>query len=303
MFHGDAQQCSFPALTPLATALILAALQAVQPPSLDLKIGGTWVRWRAFSAGGPAAADPLLARAVRWEDERPGLRAGSFEVRASGGVLVNSVAIVEIDPARYRFALAAAAGFAPRAADAWMADSGVVAAVNTGLFRRSGAPEGLVLIDGARYGRRAAWLDAAVAIEDGRLRLVASPATDSLGARASAFQVLPWLVREGRVAFGATSGLRLSRTHRDRRLTLCLGADGLVRLLLSNFEVFGQPAGTIPVGLTIPEQATIAAAAGCVDAVALDGGISAQLAVRFPRRVRRMPGWREVPLMMLVRAR
>jgi hypothetical protein len=278
-------------------------LQAVRPPALDLRIGGTWVRWRSFAPGARAALDPLLARAIRWDDEQPGLRAGSFEVRAAGGLLVNSIAIVEIDPARYRFSLAAAPGFAPRAADAWMADTGLSAAVNTGLFRKDGAPQGLVLLDGVRFGQRAEWLDAVVAIEDGRPRLIPSRAADSLTAGASAFQVLPWLVRAGRVSFGATSGLRLSRTHRDRRLTLCLGPDGVVRLLLSNFEVFGQPAGTIPVGLTIPEQATIAAAAGCAEAVALDGGISAQVVVRFPRHVRRMPGWREVPLMMLLRPR
>lgn len=303
MFHGDAQQCSFPALAPLATALVLVALQAAHPPALDLRIGGTWVPWRAFVPGAPAARDPLLSSGIRWDDERPGLRSGRFEVRASGGLLVNSVAIVEIDPARYRFSLAAAPGFAPRAADTWMADSGVTAAFNTGLFRKNGAPQGLVLLNGERFGQRADWLDAAVAVVDGRLRLVSPGAADSLDAAASAFQVLPWLVRGGRVAFGATSGLRLSRTHRDRRLTLCLGPDGLVRLLLSNFEVFGQNAGTIPVGLTIPEQATIAAAAGCSDAVALDGGISAQLVIRFPGRLRRMPGWREVPLMMLIRPR
>jgi len=281
---------------------VLAVLQAAQPPALDLKIGGAWVPWRAFTPGAPAATDPLLAGAIRWTDARPGLRAGSFEVRASGGVLVNSVAIVEIAPSRYRFSLAAASRFAPRTADAWMADTAVVAAVNTGLFRKDGAPQGLVALDGVRLGRRADWLDAAVAIEDGGLRLLAPPAADSLRG-ASAFQVLPWLVREGRVALGATSGLRLSRTHRDRRLTLCTGADGTVRLLLSNFELFGEPAGTIPVGLTLPEQAIIAAAAGCRDAVALDGGISAQLVVRFPGRVRRMPGWRAVPLMMLIRPR
>jgi len=275
----------------------------VQAPALDLRVGGAWVRWRTFEPGAPAAADPLLARAVRWDDARPGLRAGSFEVRASGGLLVNRVALVEIDPTLYGFSLVASAGFAPRPADFWMADSAVMLAVNTGLFRRDGTPSGLVLVDGARFGRRADWLDAAVAVEDGRIRLVAPAALDSLGAGASAFQVLPWLVRAGRVAFGATSGLRLSRRHRDRRLTLCIGADGLVRLLLSNFELFGEPAGTIPVGLTIAEQATIAAAAGCADAVALDGGISAQLAVRFPHRVRRMPGWRDVPLMMLIRPR
>jgi len=242
-------------------------------------------------------------RAIHWEDQDAGLRAGSFEVRVSRGVLVNSVAIVEVDPAHYRFSLAAAPGFAPRTADAWMSDTGVVAALNTGLFRKTGAPQGVVILDGARSGRLAEWLDAAVAVEDGRLRLVSPAALASLGGQASGFHVLPWLVRGSRVALGVTSGLRLSRTHRDRRLTLCLGSDGLVRLLLSNFEVFGQPAGTIPVGLTIPEQAAIAAAAGCTDAVALDGGISAQLVIRFARRLRRMPGWREVPLMMLIRRR
>ena len=303
MFHRDAQQCSFPALAPLATALLLAALQAAQPPALDLKLGGTWVPWRAFAPGSPAVRDPLLARAVHWDDEQPGLRIGRFEVRAAGGLLANSVAIVEIDPARYRFSLAAAHGFAPRAADAWMADTGLTAAFNTGLFRKDGSPQGVVLIDGARYGSRAEWLDAAVTVEDGVPRLLDPVATDALGAGASAFQVLPWLVRGGRVALGVTSGLRLSRTHRDRRFTFCLEPGGMVQLLLSNFEVFGQPAGTIPAGLTMPEQATIAAAAGCADAVALDGGISAQLVVRFPRRVHRMPGWREVPLMMLIRPR
>ena len=113
----------------------------------------------------------------------------------------------------------------------------------------------------------------------------------------------PWLVRDRRVVLGRTSGVRLSRTHRDRRFTLCLGDDGLVRLLLSNFEVFGQDASRIPIGLTIPEQAVVAAAAGCRDAVALDGGISAQLVVRGSRGRHRMPGWRTVPLVMLLRRR
>ncbi len=303
MFHRGDQQCSFPALAPLATALLLAALQALPAPALDLKLAGAWVPWRGFEPGAPAAADPALAAAIRWEDRRPGLRIGSFEVRASGGLLANSVAVVEIDPARYRFSLAAAPGFSPHAADAWLADSGVAAAVNTGLFRPDDTPRGLVVLDGARYGRRADWLDAAVILDAGRLRVAGPRALDSLGRGSSGFQVLPWLVRDGRVALGVSSGVRLSRTHRDRRLTLCLGGDGLVRLLLSNFEVFGGAAGTIPVGLTIPEQAIVAAAAGCRDAVALDGGISAQLVVRFPSRVRRMPGWREVPLMMLIRPR
>ena len=71
--------------------------------------------------------------------------------------------------------------------------------------------------------------------------------------------------------------------------------------MLSNFEVFGATAGRVPIGLTIPEQAALAAGLGCRDAVALDGGISAQIAFRASGREVRMPGWRKVPLMMLVR--
>jgi hypothetical protein len=230
------------------------------------------------------------------------LRLGSFEVRPSGGIVANSVAIVEVDPARFRFAVVAAPRFAVRSADAWMMDSAVALAVNTGLFRRDGTPQGLVVLEGARRGSPAAWLDALVVVEDGRLSLRAPGDAPGLGPAASAFQVVPWLVRGGAVALGVTSGLRLSRTHRDRRLTLCVGSDGWIRLLLSNFEVFGESAGTIPLGLTIPEQAIIAAAAGCSDAVALDGGISAQLAVRAPH-LHRMPGWREVPLFLVARER
>ena len=293
-------QCTFIALAPLATALLLLALQA--PQSLDLRVGGAWVPWRAFAPGAPAAGDPLLARAIRWDDDRPGLRIGSFEVRPSGGFVSNRVAIVEVDPERFSFALAAAPRFAVRSADAWMEDSALVLAVNTGLFRKDGSPEGLVVLDGARHGALAGWLDALVAVEDGRVGLRDPGDARLLGPRASAFQVVPWLVRRGAVVLGAASGLRLSRTHRDRRLTLCVGSDGLVRFLLSNFEVFGESAGTIPLGLTLPEQATIAAAAGCADAVALDGGISAQLAVRA-RRLHRMPGWRDVPLYLVARER
>jgi len=223
-------------------------------------------------------------------------------VRPSGGIVANSVAIVEVDPAQFRFTVVAAPRFAVRSADAWMADSAVALAVNTGLFRRDGSPQGLVMLEGARRGDVAAWLDALVVVEDGRLSLRAPGDAPGLGPAASAFQVLPWLVRGGAVALGVTSGLRLSRTHRDRRLTLCIGSDGLVRFLLSNFEVFGESAGTIPLGLTIPEQAIVAAAAGCADAVALDGGISAQLAVRATH-LHRMPGWREVPLFLLARGR
>lgn len=287
----------------LFLVLRAALLQASAAPPLELRVGGQWVSWRGYVPLATATRDSLLARAVSWRDSQPGLRVGDFEVRTAEGLLRNSVAVVELDPARFRFALASAPDWARRSADEWLRrDSTLVLAVNTGLFRENGTPQGLVLVEGERRSGLAGWLDAVVVLDEAGPRT-----TDVAGARGlggvSAFQTLPWLVRGGRVVFGVSSGARLSRAHRDRRITLCLGDDGLVRLLLSNFEVFGATAGRIPVGLTLPEQAAVAAGAGCRDAVALDGGISAQVAVRGATGLIRMPGWRKVPLMMVVRRR
>ena len=290
----------------LATAVAGAAAQTGTPetaPPLELRVNGAWTPWHRFLPGAAAVRDPLLVAAVRWTDSAPGVRIGAFEIRTAGHLWTNSVAVVELDPGRLRFELAAGPRWERRSADEAMRDSGVVLAVNTGLFRDDGSPQGLVRLGGERRSAAAGWLDVVVAIEDGSVRVLDLVGVRALGAGVSAFQTLPWLVRDGRVVLGVSSGVRLSRTHRDRRLTLCLGADRLVRFLLSNFEVFGRPAGRVPVGLTIPEQATVAAAAGCRDAVALDGGISAQLAVRGTARLHRMPGWRQVPLLMLARAR
>jgi exopolysaccharide biosynthesis protein len=273
------------------------------PPALELRVGGSWLPWRSFEPGAPAVRDTLLERATTWRDRAPGVAIGAFEVRTPGHLWTNSVAIVAVDPREIGFAVDAPPGWARRTAEEALRDSGLVLAVNTGLFRENGTPQGLVLAGGRRRSALAGWLDAVVVVEDGRLRVTDIAGARALGPDASAFQTLPWLVREGRVVLGVTSGLRLSRDHRDRRLTLCLGDDGLVRFLLSNFEVFGQAAGRVPVGLTIPEQAVIAAAVGCRDAVALDGGISAQLVVRGAAREHRMPGWRRVPLLLVARRR
>lgn len=280
--------------------LVVAAL--AQAPSLEVRIAGTWMPWPAYSAGDSALPAAVLGPAITWTDSADWLRAGSFEMRA-GGSLRNSVAVLDIDTSLVTFTLGLTPPAARRTAAEWLdADSTLLLTANTGLFRENGTPQGLVLINGRRASALAGWLDVVVSLAGGTVR-----ATDLDGGRAIstgyAFQTLPWLVRDGRVALGVTSGLRLSRTHRDRRITLCFREGGGIRLLLSNFEVFGASAGRIPIGLTIPEQAVLAAGAGCRDAIALDGGISAQIAYRANGRVTRMPGWRKVPLMLLVRRR
>ncbi len=289
----------------LALGMLVLQL-GTQGPALEVRAAGNWQPWHGGDPGSPATREPALAAAITWSDSAPGLRAGSFEVRGSGSsTLRNSIAIIELDPARMRFDLGRSGADARRTATDWVGgDSTIVLAANTGLFRTNGTSQGLVIVDGTRFNGLAGWLDAVVVLDQGRIRFTdVSDAARALPPGASAFQTLPFLVRGGRVVFGVTSGLKLSRTHRDRRITLCLGDDGMVRLLLSNFEVFGVTAGTIPIGLTIPEQAAIAAGAGCRDAVALDGGISSQIAFRVDGRIVKWPGWRQVPLMLLVRRR
>ena len=290
----------------LVSAVMLAALVALalqsQAAPLQVRAGGVWTPWRDAAPGSEATREPLFDRAVTWTDSAPGLRSGSFEMRTGDGRLRNSIAVIELDPARFRFGLGITPPDARTSAEDWLRlDTTLVLTSNTGLFRENGTTQGLVLIDGTRHSSLAGWLDAVVVLDGSSLRITDVAGARTLPAGVSAFQTLPWLVRDGRVAFGATSGLRLSRTHRDRRITLCLGADGPVRLMLSNFEVFGATAGRVPIGLTIPEQAALAAGLGCRDAVALDGGISAQIALRASGRIVRMPGWRRVPLMLLVR--
>lgn len=288
-------------------AVALVALVQVGSPTppapLQIRADGQWLTWRRFTPGDSASLDSLLPRAITWIEQQAGLRLGTFEIRTEGRPWENSVALLELDPTHYRFELDAAANWERRLVAEWMRDSSIVAAMNTGLFRDDGTPFGLVVIGGTRRNPPTGWLDALVSIEHGTPRLHDVRREASADSGWFAFQTLPWLVRGGRVVFSVSSGARMSRTHRDRRLTLCLGADRFVRILLSNFEAFGRNVGVIPIGLTIPEQATIAGAMGCTDAVALDGGISAQLFVRGTRTLHRMPGWRKVPLVMLVRRR
>ncbi len=289
-------------LVALHAALALASRQA-PPPALEVWVGGTWIAWPAPRPGAQVAPPGFLTAIVTWRDSTAGLRSGDFEVRVREGSLRNSVAVIELDPARFTFALGLRQPAARRTAAVWLDnDSTVVLAANTGLFRENGTPQGLVLIDGRRHSALAGWLDAVVVLDGAGVRVTDIEGARALPADASAFQTLPFLVRDGRLVFGWTHGLRLSRTHRDRRITLCLGEDR-VRLLLSNFEVFGATAGRVPIGLTIAEQAAIAAGFGCRDAVALDGGISAQIAYRGATRRVSWPGWRRVPLMLLVRRR
>jgi hypothetical protein len=89
----------------------------------------------------------------------------------------------------------------------------------------------------------------------------------------------------------------LNLAHRDARLALGVDANGHLIVALTRFDALGPALGSIPFGLTIPETALLMRALGAQDAVALDGGISAQLLVRDASgEAHRWPGLRAVPL-------
>jgi hypothetical protein len=73
--------------------------------------------------------------------------------------------------------------------------------------------------------------------------------------------------------------------------------DGRLLFAMTRFRGLGGAGEFLPLGLTNPEMAAVMGALGCRSAVALDGGLSAQLLVRSTEgRLRTWRGLRAVPL-------
>ena len=83
--------------------------------------------------------------------------------------------------------------------------------------------------------------------------------------------------------------------HRDGRLAIGLTDDGQLVVAITRFYALGDRGPALLMGLTLAEMATVMRRLGCVRAVSLDGGISAQLMVRENGRQRIWRGWRAVP--------
>ena len=95
----------------------------------------------------------------------------------------------------------------------------------------------------------------------------------------------------------STALTAIDLTHRDARLALGIDSNGWLIIALTRFDVLGPSFGSIPFGLTIPETALLMRGLGAQTAVALDGGISAQLLLRDAAgETHQWPGLRSVPL-------
>jgi exopolysaccharide biosynthesis protein len=115
---------------------------------------------------------------------------------------------------------------------------------------------------------------------------------------AEAFQSYPVLLdRDGDVPLALTDeSFGVDVNHRDGRLAFGILADGRLVIALTRFNGLGPLSPPVPLGLTLADMAAVMRSLGCRRALALDGGVSAQLMVRENGDRVFWRGWRKVPL-------
>ena len=290
----------------VALAALLGAFLSSGDGALAVYSGQKWQQWYTADAA-PAkwdAALPLVADAVTWSPAAHGLELGRLRLSGPGEAWRVGVVLVRIDPAQVAWKLHW--GMAADDRKAWTLDSApadAILALNAGMFN-SGAPFGWTVIDGREQGTIGTGVIAPAFVEDSAGSLALVPA-ESLHIRRAArgvrlaFQSYPELLRDDGVVppmiRRGTAAIDLA--HRDGRLALGHLRDGRWIVALTRFEGAGGALSFLPFGLTVPEMAALMGALGCDRAVSLDGGISAQVAVRDSTGAwQRWPGVRKVAL-------
>lgn len=262
--------------------------------------------------GTAPAVVPARAAPTAWTVVRPGLEAGVRRVTLPGEGRWTELRLLRLDPARVRLGLQTRLTPALEQG-AWTVDAApatALAAFNAGQFEGI-APWGWTVMDGRELRPPGTGpLSMAVVVDSaGAVRFVPADSISAVRAAGGvrlAFQSYPALLTgEGEVpAALTTAGLGVGITHRDARLALCQRTDGRLVVLLTRFDGLGEAGGSIPFGITLAEAATLLRDEGCRRAVALDGGISAQLAWReVGGQWRAWRAWRKVPVGILVEAR
>lgn len=249
----------------------------------------------------PADATPATIPALEWRQSAPGMARASFEIQADTSLWHTRVVAVRMDPSRFRFRLR---GRVRDLAPDWTverAPASATLAVNLGMY--SGiVPWGWTVMGGQEVRPPGTGpLSNAIAWDTaGRLHWLAAheiaPAR-AAGNMVEAFQAYPALLDEdGRVPSPLrTHGQGVDIDHRDGRLAIGVLDDGRLLIAITRFYALGESSPALPIGLTLEEMATLMRGLGCRRAVALDGGISAQLMVREGRHARVWRGWRAVP--------
>jgi hypothetical protein len=294
------------AFLPLAAA---PPARAAEPTLSIARPRGWHPWWRADRAPERwSAADSLVTRALDWRPLADGIEWATGRLAGSAPTWRTRLIVVRIDPRRVRFSLeldrAQKTGH-----PAWTIDRappGALVALNAGQFVGS-TPWGWVVVDGyQRLSPGAGPLSCALTVDGkGVVRWIAGDSLGRLPADVrTAFQSYPTLL-EGDGAVPAalrTPGAGVDLRHRDSRLAIGETRDRHLLVVMTRFAALGEVAESVPLGPTTPEMAAVMGALGARRAVMLDGGISAQLLLRDPASGRRWrwPGWRKVPMALIV---
>jgi hypothetical protein len=273
----------------VASLVLLGAAPVVGDGALRVWTGERWLPWFVADSAPTRWTGPLpaVAEAVAWREARTGIEVGRLRLSGDGEAWRVGVVLVRIEPSLVRWELAWGMGEGDR--KFWTIDSApdaAILALNAGMFNGS-APFGWAMLDGAERGIIGSGVLAPAFVVDtaGHADLVTADRLQVRRARRGvrlAFQSYPELLRDDgtvppMLRAGATA-IRLG--HRDARLALGRLRDGRWLVVLTRFEGAGGALSFLPFGLTIPEMAALMGALGCDAAVSLDGGVSAQLAVR-----------------------
>ncbi|WP_411282229.1 phosphodiester glycosidase family protein [Gemmatimonas sp.] len=217
------------------------------------------------------------------------------------------IVAVDVDPARLALSLELArkgSELLPWSLDAAPADAPL--AMNAGQFTDEG-PWGWVVHRGREWQAPGIGpLSGAFVVDStGRIRIAAASALDSLraaGGILEALQSFPLVLHRGRAPRALCDPTTaLDRDHRDIRLALGVRSDGHVLIALSRYDGVGRFAERLPIGPTTMEMAEVMRRLGAVDALMLDGGLSAQLLLRHGGVTHRWDGLRRVPLALVGR--
>jgi uncharacterized protein YigE (DUF2233 family) len=294
-------------------AVALGAVLSSGDGALAVYRDGKWVEWYDAARAPTAwtAPLPLVAEAVEWRPAARGLEVGRLRLSGPGEAWRVGVVLVRIDPAEVEWALQW--GMTESGRKTWTIDSApddAVLALNAGMFN-AGAPFGWTVVDGQQRGSIGTGAIAPAFVVDtlGQLALVPAESLQIRRIRRDvrlAFQSYPELLRDdGTVPPMIRAGsAAIDLTHRDGRLALGHLRDGRWIVALTRFEGAGGVLSFLPFGLTVPEMAALMGALGCDRAVSLDGGVSAQVAVRDSvGEWMRWPGVRKVPLGLIVTGR
>lgn len=282
------------------------------PAGLSVWQAGSWhAFWNSDRA--PARWDgpePSLMRSLTWRRASPGVEWAVTRIACAAPTWRSEVIVVRLDPRAVDLTLAmdlTRAEMLP----AWSIDrtpADAIFAVNAGQFVNT-MPWGWVMIGGRQILRPGPGpLASAIAIDaEGGVRWSHGDSLADVSGVVTGFQSYPTLLAgDGVVPEPLRSpGGAVNLTHRDARLALGQARDGRLLIAMTRFDAIGGVAAQVPLGPTTPEMAAIMGALGASDAVALDGGISAQMLLRDPARKAHLewPGLRKVPLALIARAR